>query len=40
MPAHSSDPKFGSFYVGVGIKREAFGETSIEKAGVAVESTG
>lgn len=40
LPAHSSDPKFGSFYVGVGIKREAFGEISIEKAGVVVESTG
>lgn len=30
LPAHSSDPKFGSFYFGVGIKREALGETNIE----------
>ena len=40
LPAHSSDPKFGSFYFGVGIKREALGETNIERAGVMAENTG
>ena len=38
LPAHSSDPKFSSFYFGVGIKREALGETNIERAGVTAES--
>lgn len=40
MPAHSSDPKFGSFCFIVGIKREGLGETNIETAGVRAESTG
>lgn len=40
LPAHSSDPKFGSFCFRVGIKREGLGETNIETAGVMAESTG